>query len=85
MTREIVLDVSGLPAPEPMETILSELDRLPPGRHLRVLHRRAPWPLLPMLDERGFRHRLRPCDNPGFEILIWRAGDADPVPGDVID
>ncbi len=85
MGREILLDVSDLPAPEPMEAILSELERLPPGRHLRVLHRRAPWPLLPILDERGFRHRLRACAAPGFEVLIWHAGDPDPALDDAIE
>jgi hypothetical protein len=77
----IPLDVSGLPPPEPLETILDRLGHLPRGTCLRVLHRRQPWPLFTILDERGFRHRMRPCPEPGFEILIWHAADADP-PGE---
>jgi len=70
-----VLDVSELAAPEPMECILVELESLAPGEYLRVLHRREPWPLFPILEERGFGHELRPCQPPGFAILIWRAAD----------
>lgn len=75
MTDEILLDVSDLPPPEPMERILEALEELDPGQYLRVLHRREPWPLFSMLDEMGFAHRLQAREPPGFEILIWSAHD----------
>lgn len=70
-----VLDVSELAPPEPMERILVEVESLAPGEYLRVLHRREPWPLFPVLEQRGFGHAMRPCHPPGFAILIWRTTD----------
>ena len=75
MSAVRVLDVSDLAPPEPMERILAALESLAPGEFLRVLHRREPWPLFPLLEQRGFRHDLRACQPPGFAILIWRATD----------
>ena len=75
MSAARVLDVSELAPPEPMERILVELDSLAAGEYLRVLHRREPWPLFPLLEQRGFGHDMRPCQPPGFAILIWRAAD----------
>jgi hypothetical protein len=75
MSAARVLDVSELAPPEPMERILAELDSLAAGEFLRVLHRREPWPLFPLLEQRGFAHAMRPCQPPGFAILIWRATD----------
>ena len=75
MSAVRLLDVSELAPPEPMERILAEVESLAPGEYLRVLHRREPWPLFPLLEQRGFGYELRPCQPPGFAILIWRAGD----------
>ncbi|MBI1732101.1 MAG: DUF2249 domain-containing protein [Gammaproteobacteria bacterium] len=75
MTGIRALDVSALAPPEPMERILAALESLAPGECLRVLHRREPWPLFPLLEQRGFAHAMRPYDPPGFVILIWRADD----------
>lgn len=71
-----VLDVSDLAPPEPMERVLAEVERLGAGEYLRVLHRREPWPLFPVLEQRGFAHSMRACATPGFVILVWRAPDA---------
>ncbi|MCC7411823.1 MAG: DUF2249 domain-containing protein [Gammaproteobacteria bacterium] len=77
MSGEILLDVSDLPPPEPMERILTALESLSPGDWLCVLIHRQPWPLLPELEALGYAWRMQDRDPPGFEILIWRAGDAD--------
>jgi uncharacterized protein (DUF2249 family) len=54
--REIVLDVRGLEPPEPMVRTLDALETLPAGGVLVQLNDRIPQFLLPILDERGFRH-----------------------------
>ncbi len=77
MGVEHLLDVSALPAPEPLEVVLDALGHLDEGDYLRVLHRREPWPLFPILEERGFAYRLQPGQRSAFEILIWRKADAD--------
>jgi uncharacterized protein (DUF2249 family) len=79
---ERLLDVSELAPPEPLERILDAAEELRAGERLRVLHRREPWPLFPMLEDRGFAHRMRALNPPGFEILIWRAGDPAAAGGD---
>lgn len=71
-----VLDVSELPPPEPLDRILTALADLRHGEYLRVLHRREPWPLFPMLEQAGYAYRMRPHAPPGFEILIWPSDDA---------
>ena len=82
MARARDLDVSELPAPEPMQRVLSELGRLGPGEFLRVRHRREPFPLYAMLGDLGCVHRARRLLSSGraaeaFEILVWRADDVD--------
>jgi Uncharacterized conserved protein (DUF2249) len=73
---EQILDVSGLEPPEPLEHSLSAVEDLGPGDHLRILHRREPFPLYGILDARGFAHRTLPGSQTAFEILVWRVGDA---------
>lgn len=77
MGVEHLVDVSALPAPEPLENVLDALEKLGPGDYLRVLHRREPWPLFPILEERGFAYRLQPGQQSAFDILIWRGADPD--------
>lgn len=73
---ERVLDVSDLEPCEPMERSLAAVAELAPGDHLRILHRREPFPLYEILAERGFNHRTIPGRRTSFEILVWRIGDA---------
>jgi len=71
-----VIDVSGLEPPGPMEESLTAVASLAEGDHIRVLHRREPFPLYGILESRGFDHRTVPGTGTSFEILVWRAGDA---------
>lgn len=48
-----LLDVSDLPAPEPLYTIVNTLNTIEPGTTLKVIHRRRPCKLFEMLDSRG--------------------------------
>ncbi|AGA32933.1 hypothetical protein TVNIR_1260 [Thioalkalivibrio nitratireducens DSM 14787] len=75
---EIRLDVRDLPPPEPMQQVLDRLPELAPGDLLRMLHRRDPYPLYPILKDMGFAHTVRHRLEVPFEILIWRADG--PVP-----
>lgn len=63
------LDVSDLPAPEPMERILDALADLPPGDRLCVSHRREPYPLYDMLRRMGYRWEIS-SEGDRYRILI---------------
>ncbi len=73
---EHVLDVSALEPPEPLEQILDIIPGLDAGDYLRVLHRRDPLPLYPMLEKMGFSWRCQPGAQTNYEIFIWRRDDA---------
>ncbi len=53
---EILIDARWLRPPEPMEMVLHALDQLRPGQSIRMLLHREPFPLYPLLAERGYRH-----------------------------
>lgn len=67
------IDVRHLEMPQPMVTILSELEQLPANQALLVTHRRVPRFLLPQLEERGFVHALREVGPAEVYILIYKA------------
>lgn len=69
------LDVSTLEPCEPLERTLAAASELKPGEYLRVLHRREPLPLYPLLEQLGCAWRTRPGTATAFEVLIWRADD----------
>ena len=69
------LDVSDLPAPEPLEAILAELPQLEAGDYLRVQHRREPFPLYKLLEQDGFAWSSGLDADFNFVLLIWRAED----------
>jgi uncharacterized protein (DUF2249 family) len=75
-----VLDVSDLPAPEPLERALDALDALAPGDRLLLRHRREPFPLYDFLRQMGYRWEV--TEHGGtWEILIERPADPSPRPG----
>ncbi len=76
ITRERLLDVSDLPPPEPLEQALVALDTLSPGEYLHMLHRREPYLLYPILEQRGFAHATVQARQGVLEIFVWRQGDA---------
>jgi hypothetical protein len=51
--QEILVDGRGLEPPEPMEKVMQALALLRPGQHIRFLLHREPFPLYPLLAERG--------------------------------
>lgn len=72
---QIDIDVSDLPAPQPLERILDCLADLPPAGSLLVRHRRDPLPLYPMLRRMGFEWETRCLDATHYEILIRATAD----------
>lgn len=75
------IDVSDLPAPEPMEQILDALADLPDGDWLHVTHRREPHPLYGMLRNMGYHWQTRSLAADHFEILIWPVSLGPEPPG----
>jgi hypothetical protein len=71
LMTETILDVRGLPAPEPLERVLAALATLMPGERLRLLIDIEPRPLYPMLERNGLGHRTEPGPDSGFAVTIW--------------
>ncbi|MBI3015929.1 MAG: DUF2249 domain-containing protein [Candidatus Tectomicrobia bacterium] len=69
---EVTIDVRGLQPPQPMERILSALNRLQGDQRLLVIHERRPMFLLPRLEERGYSYEINE-EGAGKVILrIWK-------------
>ena len=75
MSCEVCVDGRGLEPPEPMERVLLALQGLQAGEQLRFLIHREPFPLYPILVDRGFHYQVSAGGEGGFVILIRRASD----------
>ena len=71
---EILVDARGLEPPEPMERVMQTLSLLRPGQAIRLLLHREPFPLYPLLAERGYRHATRMEADGSYVILICLIG-----------
>ena len=69
--NETILDVRGLPSPEPLERVLAALSNLMLGDRLKLLIDAEPRPLYSMLDRNDLGHRTEPGAVSGFEVTIW--------------
>lgn len=67
----IVLDVSLLVPPEPMQAILKALSCLPQGHYLHVIHRRKPVPLFDILAQQSFTWRYQEVSEDEHYLDIW--------------
>ncbi len=72
---EHILDVSMLEPCEPLERTLAAIQNLQAGDYVRVIHRREPHLLYPMLEKSGYVWHTRPGGPSQFEIFIWRRDD----------
>ena len=72
---EILIDARWLRPPEPMEMVLQALDQLHPDQSIRMLLHREPFPLYPLLAERGYRHATQMETDGSYVILIREAGE----------
>lgn len=70
------LDLRHLPAPEPMERIVTALEALAPGAVLVALTPFRPLPLLPLLEDWGFCWKIEELPDGHARIAIWRRDDA---------
>ena len=66
------IDVRLLEMPEPMVTILSEIEILPDGHVLLVNHKKIPQFLLPELESRNYNYMTKDIE-PGFvQMIIYK-------------
>lgn len=70
---EILVDARWLEPPEPMEKVMQALAGMKPGEHVRLLLHREPFPLYPILAERGYAHETIAQPDGTFAILIRHA------------
>lgn len=68
----ITADVRELEMPQPMLTILGELDNLPADKALYVYHKRIPVFLLPELADRKFDYRIKEISEGEVHLLIFK-------------
>jgi TusA-related sulfurtransferase len=73
---QILVDARGLEPPEPMEKVMQTLALLRPAQTIRLLLHREPFPLYPILAERGYRHTTTPQDDGSYVILIRSSAEA---------
>lgn len=67
----VEIDVRHLQMPQPMHTILENLETLPQGKALYVNHKRIPVFLLPELKDRGFDYRIKEISDGDVRLLIF--------------
>lgn len=68
----VTVDVRELEMPQPMLTILSELDKLPRDSALYVQHKRIPVFLLPELADRKLGYRVKEISDGNVLLLIFK-------------
>lgn len=73
---EVVLDVRGLSLEGQTGRTLERMEVLPADKRLRHINTLVPWPLLAMLETRGYRYRLVGRKEGAVQILIWGATPA---------
>ncbi len=67
------LDVRNLEMPEPMTTILQELENLADDQALFVEHKKMPQFLLPELKNRNYSIVYNEIDSENLQLLIFKA------------
>jgi len=69
-TEEVLVDARELEPPAPMEKVMQTLALRRPEQSIRLLLHREPFPLYPLLAERGYRHATRMEADGSYVILI---------------
>jgi hypothetical protein len=73
----ISLDVSELPAPEPLEKVLELISKTSKSEIICMIHRQHPCALLPLLTERGYSMKTVNSKNNLTYIYIWYSTNLD--------
>ena len=68
----VTIDVSQLPMPLPMHTIMDALQTLPKDKALFVFHKRIPVFLLPELEALQFSYRIKEIRDGEVNLLIYK-------------
>lgn len=71
--NEILIDGRDLEAPEPLLRVLAALEAAQSGQTVRLLLPREPFPLYPLLAQRGWRHDTVTQADGSYAIHIRRA------------
>jgi hypothetical protein len=74
--NEILIDARWMEPPEPMEKVMATLALLRPHQSIRLLLHREPFPLYPILAERGCRHDTRMEADGSYVILIRQSDES---------
>ena len=70
--EEILLDTRDLPMEGQIGRTLLIADTLSSSQRLRQVGEEICWPLVSMLEIRGFRYRIVRAGRGGAELLVWR-------------
>ena len=73
--KEILLDATALEPPEPLQRATLILQQLEHGQHLRMLHRRLPYPLFESCEQLAIGYRHFANHDNQWVILFWRNDD----------
>ncbi|MEP7180753.1 MAG: DUF2249 domain-containing protein [Betaproteobacteria bacterium] len=71
MSREVVLDVRGMEAPQPLERILETIGTFTVGDKLKVLIDCEAKPLYRILDRNNYGYHVEAGADSIYEITIW--------------
>lgn len=77
----ILLDVSALEAPQPLQRAIEAALGLEAGGYLHMHHRMEPLHLYPWLERNGFDSLTREGPGGACEVFIWRRDDRDAAHG----
>ncbi len=66
------VDVRELTMPQPMLTIMEELETLPDGEFLFVYHKKVPVYFLPQLHEKGYEYLMKKTADGQVNMLIYK-------------
>ena len=68
--EEIVLDCRMLESPEPMNLVISNLDKCDANSYIKMVHRIEPTPLMGILRANGFNSKISRQDGDVL-LYIW--------------
>jgi hypothetical protein len=72
---ETTLDAREMVPPEPFERATAILQQLEPGQYLRMLHRRAPYPLFEFCLKMGLTYAVLDSTVAPYEIILYFPDD----------
>ena len=67
-----IIDCRELEHPEPMERVLEAVETLDGNKAILMVHRREPFPLYQILEERNCSHETKTAEDGTVQVLIWK-------------